>query len=236
MEATRQLSEAMNPTFTIAHCDLVSDLLQQLLEGNSDTHLIVCASRAEFLVQLTAAIHLPRADPDTITSHSLLTKTIGLLAGSSKIRLAFCPSLESLRAYLAVLSPAVEMTTEDGSLSHDRQLLAVLDMMAMHVTNSEFSAQGLSRTLASVVEASSRARMNLRLYECMNALDPSSVVRGSKLWDVNVPLLNGSVRMRSDQGTWGERGVTVKRVAQRWFEFDQNQNTLNAENRHDIVT
>lgn len=217
MRATTQLSEAMSPTFTIAHCDLVSDLLQQLLEGNSDTHLIVCATRAEFMVQLTAAIRSQRADPDT---HGLLTKTIGLLARSSKIQLAFCPSLESLRAYLAVLGPAVDVTIEDGSLSNDRQLLVVLDMMALHVTTSEFSAQGLSRTLASVVEASARAGVDLQLYECIDALDPSSTVRGSKLWDANVPLLNGSVRMRSDQSTWGGRGVTVKRVAERWFEFE----------------
>ncbi|CAG8909281.1 unnamed protein product [Penicillium egyptiacum] len=211
----------MGPTCKIAHCDLLSDLLQQLLEGNSDTHLIVCATRAEFLVQLTAAIRAQRTDPDTAGSHDLLTKTIGLLARSSKIRLAFCPSLESLRAYLAVFSPAVGVATEDGSLSHDRQLLAVLDMIALHVATSEFSAQGLSRTLASVVEASSRMGMDLRLYECMNALDPSSTVLGRKLWDVKVPLLNGSVRMRSDQSTWGGGGVTVKRVAERWFDFDQ---------------
>ncbi|KAJ5496879.1 hypothetical protein N7463_008866 [Penicillium fimorum] len=212
----------MSPTFTIAHCDLVSDLLQQLLEGNSDTHLIVCATRAEFLVQLTAAIRSQRADPDTAPRHDLLTKTIGLLARSSKIRLAFCPSLESLRAYLAVFGPAVGVTTDDGSHSQVRKLLAVVDMMALHVTTLEFSAQGLSRSLASVVEASSRAGMDLRLYECMNALDPSSGVRGEKLWDVNVPLLNGSVRIRSDQNAWGGRGVPVKRVAERWFEFDQN--------------
>ncbi|CAG8278968.1 hypothetical protein PENNAL_c0004G08924 [Penicillium nalgiovense] len=212
----------MGPTCTIAHCDLVSDLLQQLLEGNSDTHIIVCATRAEFLVQLTAAIRSRRTDPDTAGSHDLLTKTIGLLARSSKIRLAFCPSLESLRAYLAIFEPAVRAATEDESISHDRQLLAILDMLALHVTTSEFSAQGLSRTLASVVEASSRAGMDLRLYECMNSLDPSSAASGRKLWDVNVPLLNGSVRMRSDQSTMGGRGVAVRRVAERWFEFDQN--------------
>ncbi|CAI7569039.1 unnamed protein product [Penicillium glandicola] len=213
---------AMGPTCKIAHCDLVSDLLQQLLECNSDTHLIVCTTRADFMVQLTAAIRSQRADPDTTTRHDLLTKTIGLLARSSKIRLAFCPSLESLRAYLAILGPDVMVATKDGSLSHDRPLLAVLDMVALHVTTLEFSAQGLSRTLASVVEASSRAGMDLRLYECMNAVNPSSAVRGRKLWDASVPLLNGSVRMRSDQSTWGGRGVTVRRVAERWFEFDQD--------------
>jgi hypothetical protein len=212
----------MGPTRTIASCDSVSDLLQQLLEGNSDTHLIVCATKAEFLGQLTAAIRSQRADPDTAMSHDLLTKTIGLLARSSKIRLAFCPSLESLRAYLAIFNPAGGVATVDGTRSHDQGLLAVLDMVALHVTTSEFSAQGLSRTLASAVEAGSRAGMHLRLYECLNALNRSSADWGRKLWEVNVPLLNGSVRMRGDESTWGKRGITVKRVAERWFEFDQD--------------
>ena len=225
MGAARQLSQAMGPTYTIGHCDLVSDLLQQLLEGNSDTHLIVCATRSEFMVQLTAAIRSRRVDPDTARSHDLLTKTIGLLARSSKIQLAFCPSLESLRAYLAVFDPAVGAATGNKTLSHDRQLLVVLDMMALHMTTSEFSAQGLSRTLASAVEASSRVGMDLRLYECMDALDSSSAARGRKLWDANVPILNGSVRMRMDQSTLGGRGVTVRRVAERWLEFDQNHRT-----------
>ena len=215
----------MSPMRTIAHCDLLPDLLQQLLESNSETHLIVCATRPEFLVHLTAAIRSQRADPDTAASHDLLTKTIGLLARSSKIRLAFCPTLESLRAYIAVLGATGKGATDDETRSHDRQLLCILDLVAIHVPTSEFSAQGLSRTLASAVEAAYNADMDLRLYECTNVLDPSSAVWGRKLWDMNVPLLNGSVRLRGDESTWGGRGVTVKRVAERWFEFDQSHQT-----------
>jgi hypothetical protein len=211
----------MRSTPTIAHCDFVPDLLQQLLETNSNAPLIVCATKAEFLVQLTAAIRFQRADPDAAASHDLLTKTIGLLARSSKIRLAFCPTLESLRAYLAVLTAADGMDMQDTQSSSDRQLLAVLNMVALHVTTSEFSAQGLSRTLAAAVEAASRAELDLKLYECANALDPTSSDWGRKLWDMNVPLLNGSVRMRGDESTMSGRGVTVKRVASRWFEFDE---------------
>ncbi|KAJ5782905.1 hypothetical protein N7457_004679 [Penicillium paradoxum] len=212
----------MGPTRTIAHCGLVSDLLQQLLEGNSDTNLIVCATKAAFLAQLTAAIRSQRADPTAAVGHDLLTKTIGLLARSSKIRLTFCPSLESLRAYLAVFSPVGGVAAEDRTQCHDRHLLVILDMIALHVTTSEFSAQGISRTLASAVEAGFRAGMDLRLYECINALDPSCADWGRNLWDVNVPLLNGSVRMRGDESIGNKRGVTVKRVAERWFKFDQN--------------
>ncbi|KAJ5468829.1 hypothetical protein N7475_006581 [Penicillium sp. IBT 31633x] len=214
----------MSPTRTIAHCDLVSDLLQNFLEGNLDTHLIVCMTRIEFLAQLTAAIRSQRADPATAASHDLLTKTIGLLARSSKIRLVFCPSLETLRAYLSILSPdgGVGVAAEDRTHTRNRQLLAILDMVALHGTTSEFSAQGLSRTFASAVEASYRVGVDLRFYECMNALDLSSAERGRKLWDVNVPLLNGSVRMRGNENVLGKPGITVKRVAERWFEFDEN--------------
>ncbi|KAJ5312394.1 hypothetical protein PENANT_c027G07098 [Penicillium antarcticum] len=211
----------MSSAPTIALCDFVPDLLQQLLETNSDAHLIVCATKAEFLVQLAAAIRSQRADPDAAASHDLLTKTIGLLARSSKIRLSFCPTLESLRAYLAVLTTTDGVTTEDAQSSGGRRLLAVLNMMALHITTSEFSAQGLSRTLAAAVEAASRAELDLRLYECANSLDPTSVDWGRKLWDMTVPLLNGSVRMRGDESTMSGRGVTLKRVVSRWFEFDQ---------------
>ncbi|KAJ5341044.1 hypothetical protein N7541_010168 [Penicillium brevicompactum] len=210
-------SEVTSPTRMIAHCDVLPDLLQQLLENVSNTQLIVCATKSEFLVRLTAAIRKQRADPETTMGHDLLTKTIGLLARSSNIKLAFCPTLESLRAHIAVLK-----STADETGSHNRQLLAILDMVTMHSTTSEFSAQGLSRTLASAVETAYRAGMDLRLYECENALDPESDVCGRKLWDMSVPLLNGSVRMRGDETNWGARGVSVRRIVERWFEFDQS--------------
>lgn len=207
---------------TIAHCDLLPDLLQQLLESGSDTHLIVCATKPQFLVHLTAAIRLQQADSNAPTRHGLLTKTIGLIARSSKVKLTFCPSLESLRAYVAVLGATCKEDTKDKIGPHHRQLLSILDLVAMHATTSEFSAQGLSRTLASAVETSEKTGMDLRLYECTNSLDPASTTWGGKLWDTSVPLLNGSVRIRSEESDWGGQGITVKRVAERWFEFDQN--------------
>ncbi|KAJ5086498.1 hypothetical protein NUU61_007805 [Penicillium alfredii] len=210
----------------IASCDLVTDALYRLLDTDTDTYLIVCATKAEFLVQLAAAIRGQRAHPASAGGPDLLTNTIGLLAKSSKIRLIFCPSLESLRAYLAVLSPAERVAPGDAA-DPRRRFLAVLDIVALHANTSEFSAQGLSRTLAATVEAASRAEMDLTLYECTNALDPSTD-RGRGLWDVQVPLLNGSVRMRDDGSAWGGRGASVKRIAQRWFEFDQDSSVEKA--------
>lgn len=58
------------------------------------------------------------------------------------------------------------------------------------------------------------------LCECTNAVDPTNARWGGGLWDTQVPLLNGSVRLRGEEGNWGGRGVSVKQIAQRWFEFD----------------
>ncbi|CAI7675239.1 unnamed protein product [Penicillium manginii] len=204
----------MVSTPSIAFCDLVTDLLQQLLNTCKNTRLIICGTRTEFLIQLSAAIRTQSSEPNAETRHHLLTKTIGLLANSSKIQLAFCPSLESLRAYLAVFTSVHGAGMEAENLDRS-QVLAILDLVALHATTTEFSAQGLSRTLATAVETASRAQMDLVLY-------PSSSDWGSGLWDTQVPLLNGSLRIRSEDGGWGGRGLPIKRVAERWFEFDQN--------------
>ena len=200
---------------TVAFCNLVTDLLQQLLDTGTDTRLIVCGTRTEFLVQLAAAIQSQRADSSVIPRHDLLTQTIGLLANSSRIQLTFCSSLESLRAYLAAL----------GSTGKDQpgkqQLLAILDMVALHGTTTEFSAQGLSRTFAAAVETASRVGLDLMLCECSNSMIPTSDDWGGRLWDTRVPLLNGSVRIRGEEGSWGGRGVSIKQIAQRWFDFDE---------------
>jgi hypothetical protein len=204
----------MGQTRTVAFCSLVTDLLQQLLDTGADTQLIVCGTRTEFLVQLAAAIRSQHADPTATSRHDLLTQTIGLLANSSRIQLTFCSSLESLRAYLAALRP----TAGDQP---DRQQLAILDMVALHRTTTEFSAQGLSRTFAAAVETASRAGLALMLCECTNSVNPSSDDWGGRLWDTRVPLLNGSVRIRGEDGNWGGRGVSIKQVAQRWFTFGE---------------
>ncbi|KAJ5527154.1 hypothetical protein N7513_011313 [Penicillium frequentans] len=205
---------------TVAFCDLVTDLIQRLLDTGTKTNIIVCSTRSEFLVQLSAAIRLQRSEPDVSPRLDLLTKSIGLLAHSSKIRLTFCPTVESLRAYLAIMGPidiGITETTERGL--GPRPLLAILDLVALHATTTELAAQGLSRTLAAAVEAASRADMDLLLCECVNAVDPSSAKWGGRLWNTQIPLLNGSLRIR-DEGNWGGHGVSIKQVAQRWFSFD----------------
>ncbi|KAJ5893596.1 hypothetical protein N7495_005287 [Penicillium taxi] len=212
----------MGPVRTVVYCGLVTELLQHLLDTEAETRLIICGTRTEFLVQLSAAIRSQRADKNAILHHDLLSKTIGLLASSSRIQLTFCPTLENLRAYMAVLENFNGMNLEDQRSPGRRQLLAILDAVALHATTSEFSAQGLSRTFAVAVETASRADMDLMLCECTNAVNPGADW-GGKRWEMQVPILNGSVRIRSEESNWNGRGVSIKQVAQRWFDFDENQ-------------
>ncbi|KAJ5127767.1 hypothetical protein N7448_008546 [Penicillium atrosanguineum] len=205
----------MGQTRTVASYSLVTDLLQQLLDIGADSQLIICCTRTEFLVQLAAAIRSQRADPSTTSRHDLLIPTIGLLANSSRIQLTFCSTLESLRAYLAALGANVKEQPERQTR------LVILDTVALHRPTTEFSAQGLSRTFAAAVETSFRAGMDLMLCEVTNSVTPSSDDWGDRLWDARVPLLNGSVRIRGEDGNWGGRGVSVKQIAQRWFDFDE---------------
>ncbi|KAL1967961.1 hypothetical protein VTN77DRAFT_2378 [Rasamsonia byssochlamydoides] len=223
---------------TVHFANLVSDFVNHILCNNNAraTTLVVCSTRTQFLEQLAASIaaesrlhqqdhpedqqqHVEDEQANLSSEaaerpHPLLTKTIGLLAQSRKVKLVFCPSVEHLRAYLSTL----RVTSEDC-----RGRLAILDLVAVHYTTSEFSAQGLSRTLAIAVEAAARAATDLVLCECNDAVDPQNLERGERLWDLHVPLLSGAVRLGDGRSTWSGRHVSVKRVAQRWFQFDERE-------------
>ena len=104
------------------------------------------------------------------------------------------------------------MPGSEKSLEMDQfdkpQVLAILDLVALHTTTTEFSAQGLSRTFATAVESAYHAGIGLMLCECSNAVDPSSSDWGARLWNTQVPLLNGSLRIRDDSGAWdGGEGI-----------------------------
>ncbi|PWY84872.1 hypothetical protein BO70DRAFT_361264 [Aspergillus heteromorphus CBS 117.55] len=200
--------------------DWVTDFLRHVLEQDApSTLLLVCSSREQFLEQLFAASHMQQRE--TGERHYILTKTIGLLSKSTRIKLVFCPTLEHLRAYMVVIQP--QEPPQQGLDMEGRQaarpMMAILDPLALHLPTSEFSAQGLSRTLAAAVEVSSRAGMDLVLCECRNATDPSDRQRGEALWHTQVPLLNSFARIGEETVSF-RRGVPVKRVAQRWFDFE----------------
>jgi hypothetical protein len=199
----------------------VTDFLHHILDYDSSTTiLIVCSTRDTFLEQLfvTTRAH----SSETAKGHQFITQTIGLLSNSSTIRVVYCPTLENLRAYLSLFPSSGDFIQDTVTEQHDtrRPLMAILDLVALHLRTSEFSAQGLSRTFATTVEAASRGRMDLVLCECRDAAKPADEERGEVLWHTDVPLLNSSVRR--GESTWLGRSVPVNRVAQRWFEVNES--------------
>lgn len=211
------------------------DLLEDLTRGQRATFstIIICLPRAEFLSHLGAQIHrlsnfdeqADEARRDGVSAdeagsaagtHRLLLPTLQLLAVSQHVRLIYCPSIPSLRARLATYSRQQEDTPGSSRLF-------MVDMLALHHGTSEFTLQGLSRTFSSAVSAANATSSDLTLVECKDARDPTHPDRGSRLWDTQVPLLSGSVKIGLEGSRWSGRALTIRRIASRWFVFREVQ-------------
>lgn len=204
---------------------LVTDFLGRILyhEEASSKLIVVCSTREYFLGQLAAAVH--HHGTTTPEGHELVTEAIGLLSRSQDVKLAFCETLEHLRAYISVLNVASTKRERNASdESSPRPLLAVLNPLALHLPTTEFSAQGLSRTLAAAVEVTARQEVDLVLCECINAMENANNEHGEASWNTEVLLLNGISRVVAEENIPRGPSVPVKKVAQRWFEFDDDRN------------
>ena len=218
-----------------ASYDNVAQMLHDmLLSEYTSIKLIICTKRETFLKQaLACPDSIVRSDignsPDEngvpLAEHtpdkaiSPFTSTLGTIAGARKIRMAYCPSIDSLRAYLSTLSysPHSEQLRDSRN-----SLLHVIDALSLHFGTSEFSAQGLSRTLALAVEVAARLKMPLVFSEVGDPHHPGSAYRGSKLWNAEVSLLSDSVRLGAGSDSWTRTSIPVKSVARRWFHFSES--------------
>lgn len=224
--------------------DTILELLQDMLsvQHGSNT-LVVCSSKSQFLDQLTPLIPLisgqqpvqePLADvPEDeqtcggVQPHSLLDPTLQLISTSKATKVAFCPTIDSLRAYLSSFAPA------DRDKSHPRGSLLIMDLILLHHATSEFSVQGLMRTLASAVEAAARNLVDLQLCECNDVRDLQNPYRGPRLWDTQSPLLSGSVRLRAEDAGWSGRIISVRSIVGRWFDFEKRERPQDEEINED---
>jgi len=158
--------------------------------------------------------------PELHASHvSILEPILRSLATSQKVKLVFCPTLAVLRGYLSAYN--AHNITQRGCLSDAKTQLIVLDLLALHHGTSEFSLQGLSRTLAAAVSAAYHSEADLKLVECKNIHDPTDPNRGPTLWDAEIALLNRSVKLGGEGSRWATRSVSVRKVASRWFAFEE---------------
>lgn len=202
--------------------------LQYILQHTaSPVQLIICSSREAFLGHLLDGLngHLPA--PSTAPSsdqpqpeYNLFKATIGLLARSSSVRLAFCPTVQHLRAYLsAYRAPAAWDCSGDGSLTEECPLLGIVALVGLHRGTAELSAQGVGRTLAVAVEAAAREGTRLVVAEVeADARGEGPLPEMSRgVWEERIPLLNG---LRGgdavEDGRAGGLMASVKTVVGRW--------------------
>ena len=215
----------------------LTSFLDFILESHtSPSTLVICSTREDFLQMLLSIYRPSERDISSISEHSdgsiiettLLVPTIHLLAMSRTINLAFTPTLTNLRAYLAVYEPRVRPTglgvTCDESCKRT-PMLGILNVLQLHRGTGDFSAQGMSRTLAAAVDAAARSDMQLFLGE-LPVCDDENGDRDAQihpsegdLWSEQVPLLCGSLRFGEDQRIWAGRTVEIRQVAARWCKF-----------------
>ncbi len=221
-----------------------SDLIKFILQSHSvPTTLIVCSSREGFLEHLRATIHHtdpvnpsgPPKDESSNVLHPFLIPTIHLLTTSKTITLAFTPTLPHFRAYLATFYSSFSESSAftARTLSYDKPgvhapTLAILGLVTLHQSTSEYSAQGLSRSLANAVEAAARARLRLLLAESRSPRENDEMLglgdlpgEGQEInpWKEQVPLLSNSIRFGSEERSWAGRTIEVAKIVERWCRF-----------------
>lgn len=216
--------------------------------------LIVCSTRQQFQERLYTLLRQPSEQPrhdveesgeehpDSLhlLHHRLLSDpSLQQLSESQTLKLAFCPDVIHLRAYLGA-ETTQPTGTAAGSLSSAEKvpLLAIFNPIQLHRETMAFSVQELDRTLSIAVEAAYVARRILILAECSvdteegtgNPLTPSNdeppgyeaVAVPSSPWDEEISILNVTTKTFGvgNRG-WVGRTVKARDVAGRWCAFEK---------------
>lgn len=160
--------------------------------------------------------------------HPLQRKTLLQTAVSRHIRLLFVPSSTHLRAYLGTFSASdskippppppssVDADDSDPGYQSGTPMLLVYGFLELHRDGIEWSAQGIGTTAAYLVEAAARNSFRAAVVEPRGAMGFEAL---DEFLDESVPILSGTT-MKND-GTWSGRTVPIRRVLNRWFEFER---------------
>jgi hypothetical protein len=182
------------PELTVLYPLTLSELLLKVLAIPSEPAiLIICLSRATFIRLLLT--HLP-------VNHPLLIASLNLLDASSKVQLLFCDTVQVLQAYLATMDNVTGATY-------------LIHPLRQHMHTPAFSAQGLSRTFASLSDAVVRTGRTVFIIEPIEGLEGEE-----DPWDQHVPILGSGGKFSGQRG-WVGRTVGVKRVIGRWCRFEK---------------
>lgn len=162
------------------------DFIYHMLEhASAQIVLIVCTDRSSFVQHLKKSVlnhhrhafdsHHAEAEIDaegidTTPSHPLLERTLRLLAISRKVKLVFCPSVLAFHAYVTTLP----LKPQPGNVSGQVPTLLVLNLVRMHRTTASYSAQGLGKALAVIVETAWQMKHRLVFFEYPEAVGDAS--------------------------------------------------------------
>lgn len=218
----------------------LSALINHVLSSqaaSSPTTLVICSDRRAFLEDLAHALKQQQGASQNNSLSQLLAPTLHNLSITRHVKLAFCPSVQALLAYLTAYDQPGYVHTHE---SDGQERLVLVNLLALHKPTSSFSAQGLSRTFAAAVDTALRTGVTLHLVECEGSQrdyegdlahdaamhdgeDASRVAAGPQdPWDQDVSILNLSARRfgsTSGERSWAGRTVKAKRIAARWFRF-----------------
>lgn len=216
----------------------LSGLVQYVLDQHgSPSTLVVCGTKEAFLKQLIAAT---AQDESAFRNQARQLRTepnLRLLSTSRTVRLAFCPDITHLRAYLATYTGHQfdKHGPDMSSSGNKKRILAILNSIQLHRATSAFSAQGLNRTFSAAVEAAHHTSSSLVIAECPvhspePALDdsvtddadgqPLEHPAPQSLWEEEVSILNVTTKsFGAGERGWVGRTVKLRTVAERWCTF-----------------
>ncbi|KAL9583023.1 MAG: hypothetical protein Q9212_002950 [Teloschistes hypoglaucus] len=213
-----------HPGLALAPMDAV-DIIEYVLQNHvAPTTMIVCSSREQFLEKVQMSIK--KQESSDCMPHPLLLPTIHQLATSRTVNIAFVPTLPHLRAYLSSFTAEEGLQRDPAVLAKSGSrvsLLAVYGVLNLHHCTTEYSVQGLSRSLALAVEAADACRMQLVLVEDpgdweieTSELNDEAEARPARdVWKEQVPILNSSIAL-SDDRAWAGRTVDIGAIVRKW--------------------
>ncbi|KAK7905657.1 hypothetical protein LTR67_000381 [Exophiala xenobiotica] len=211
--------------------NFVLDLLDDIVKHNPplQTDLIICSTREEFLAEVLAQLDRHRAEHESSTSEQNVDEADQKTSPTSS-HILLSPSLYLLSATITILrgylSSYVPKPSEQGHPADVRSSrndhIVIVNLLRLHHGSSEFTLQGLSQTFATAVSAAHRTNRSLKLVECKDIENLSDPSKGLALWQAEVPLLSGSIKIGEGGASWGRRTVSATRIASRWFRFERD--------------
>lgn len=92
-------------------------------------------------------------------------------------------------------------------------------MLALHRATPDFTVQGLSQTFALLASVNKSIGGEMELVECDDLGATRNSLKGSALWQEEVPLLSGSIKIKEEGQGWANLKTSVRSFAERWIEF-----------------